>query len=81
MDYYLVAFLAFISYALYKCYIHPFYLSPLRKIPGPPLDSFILGHYATFLNKEIGIIQRILKVGLFTELKLVCPVFLYRALS
>ncbi|KAF0542320.1 cytochrome P450 [Gigaspora margarita] len=54
MDYYLVAFLAFISYALYKCYIHPFYLSPLRKIPGPPLDSFILGHYATFLNKEIG---------------------------
>ncbi|CAG8819635.1 37257_t:CDS:2 [Gigaspora margarita] len=54
MDYYLVAFLAFISYALYKCYIHPFYLSPLRKIPGPPLDNLILGHYATFLNKEIG---------------------------
>ncbi|RIB21093.1 cytochrome P450 [Gigaspora rosea] len=54
MDYYLVAFFAFISYALYKCYIHPFYLSPLRKIPGPPLDNFILGHYATFLNKEIG---------------------------
>ncbi|RIB21088.1 cytochrome P450 [Gigaspora rosea] len=54
MDYYLVAFLAFISYALYKCYIHPFYLSPLRKIPGPPLDNFILGHYATFLNKDMG---------------------------
>ncbi|RIB21091.1 cytochrome P450 [Gigaspora rosea] len=54
MDYYLVAFLAFISYALYKCYIHPFYLSPLRKIPGPPLDNFIIGHYATFLNKEMG---------------------------
>ncbi|KAF0542315.1 cytochrome P450 [Gigaspora margarita] len=54
MHYYLVAFVAFISYALYKYYIYPLYLSPLRKIPGPPPDNFILGHYATFLNKELG---------------------------
>ncbi|RIB19591.1 cytochrome P450 [Gigaspora rosea] len=54
MNYYIVAFVAFISYILYKCYIYPFYLSPLRKIPGPPIESFILGHYNTLLNKQIG---------------------------
>ncbi|CAG8796661.1 10280_t:CDS:2, partial [Racocetra persica] len=42
------------GYALYKCYIYPLYLSPLRKIPGPPVDNFIVGHYASFLNKELG---------------------------
>ncbi|CAG8649699.1 10341_t:CDS:2, partial [Racocetra fulgida] len=35
-------------------YIYPLYLSPLRKIPGPPVDNFILGHYATFLKKGLG---------------------------
>ncbi|CAG8804753.1 38889_t:CDS:2, partial [Gigaspora margarita] len=53
MNYYLIAFVTFISYILYKCYIYPLYLSPLRKIPGPPLDSLIFGHYATLLNKEL----------------------------
>ncbi|CAG8547013.1 4874_t:CDS:2, partial [Cetraspora pellucida] len=47
------AFVASVSYFLYKCYIYPLYLSPLRKIPGPPVNNFILGHYASFLNKDL----------------------------
>ncbi|CAG8498768.1 35623_t:CDS:2 [Racocetra persica] len=54
MYFYLAAIIAFISYAFYKCYIYPLYLSPLRKIPGPPVDNIILGHHASFLNKELG---------------------------
>ncbi|CAG8826169.1 23969_t:CDS:1 [Gigaspora margarita] len=52
MYYYLAAIVAsFVSYFLYKCYIYPLYLSPLRKIPGPPVDSLILGHYYS-LSKD-----------------------------
>ncbi|KAF0509342.1 cytochrome P450 [Gigaspora margarita] len=54
MHYYLIAFVAFIGYIVYKNYIYPLYLSPLCKIPGPPVDSFILGHYHSFLSKQIG---------------------------
>ncbi|KAF0502409.1 cytochrome P450 [Gigaspora margarita] len=54
MNYYLVAFVAFISYILYKFYIYPLYLSPISKIPGPPVDNLILGHHGSFLNKEPG---------------------------
>ncbi|CAG8771037.1 5055_t:CDS:2, partial [Racocetra persica] len=47
---------AIIAYVLYKFYIYPLYLSPLRKIPGPPVDNFILGNHASppFLNKQLG---------------------------
>ncbi|RIB11299.1 cytochrome P450 [Gigaspora rosea] len=52
MNYYLIVVFAFVGYVLYKCYIYPLYLSPLRKIPGPPVNNnFILGHFATFLNQ------------------------------
>ncbi|CAG8788242.1 8522_t:CDS:2, partial [Racocetra fulgida] len=34
--------------------IYPLYLSPLSKIPGPPVDNFILGHLTSLLNKELG---------------------------
>ncbi|CAG8537123.1 25923_t:CDS:2 [Gigaspora margarita] len=55
MNYYLIVVVAFVSYVLYKCYIYPLYLSPLRKIPGPPVNNnFILGHFASFLNQEVG---------------------------
>ncbi|CAG8497672.1 12148_t:CDS:2 [Cetraspora pellucida] len=54
MYYYLAAIFAFVSYFLYKCYIYPLYLSPLRKIPGPPIDNMILGHYSTLLKKDQG---------------------------
>ncbi|CAG8775193.1 7157_t:CDS:2 [Cetraspora pellucida] len=52
MYYYLAVIIAFASYFLYKCYIYPLYLSPLSKIPGPPGESLILGHYASFLKKD-----------------------------
>ncbi|RIB26340.1 cytochrome P450 [Gigaspora rosea] len=52
MYYYLAVIATFIGYILYKCYIHPFYLSPLRKIPGPPIENFFLGHYASLLKNE-----------------------------
>ncbi|CAG8542774.1 30911_t:CDS:2, partial [Racocetra persica] len=52
MHYYLAA-IAFVIYVLYKCYIYPVYLSPLRKIPGPPAENFILGHYTSSLNKDL----------------------------
>ncbi|CAG8699538.1 30028_t:CDS:2, partial [Racocetra persica] len=54
MYYYLAAIFAFVSYFLYKCYIYPLYLSPLRKIPGPPVDNLILGHYSSLLKKDHG---------------------------
>ncbi|RIB00805.1 cytochrome P450 [Gigaspora rosea] len=54
MYYYLIATFAFVGYIFYKCYIHPLYLSPLRKIPGPSSDNFIFGHHASFLNFSRG---------------------------
>ncbi|KAF0380802.1 cytochrome P450 [Gigaspora margarita] len=33
---------------------YPLYLSPLRKIPGPPVNNFILAHFASFLNQAVG---------------------------
>ncbi|CAG8614499.1 38121_t:CDS:1, partial [Gigaspora margarita] len=53
MNYYLVAFVTFVCYFLYKCYIYPLYLSSLRKIPGPPANNFILGHYASLLRNDL----------------------------
>ncbi|KAF0532603.1 cytochrome P450 [Gigaspora margarita] len=52
MYYYLAAIVTLVSYILYKCYVYPFYLSPLRKIPGPPFENFFIGNYASFLKKE-----------------------------
>ncbi|RIB20163.1 cytochrome P450 [Gigaspora rosea] len=52
MNYYLVAIISLVGYVLYKIYIYPLYLSPLRKIPGPPANNFIIGHYASFLKKD-----------------------------
>ncbi|CAG8616198.1 14678_t:CDS:2 [Cetraspora pellucida] len=52
MYYYFVVIVTFVSCVLYKCYIYPFYLSPLRKIPGPPFENLFIGNYASFLKKE-----------------------------
>ncbi|RIB08315.1 cytochrome P450 [Gigaspora rosea] len=52
MYYYLAAIVTFVSYILYKCYIYPFHLSPLRKVPGPPSENLFIGHYASFFKKE-----------------------------
>ncbi|RIB03602.1 cytochrome P450 [Gigaspora rosea] len=54
MNYYLIAIFALIGYILYKCCIYPLYLSPLSKLPGPPVSNFILGHFASFLDNKQG---------------------------
>ncbi|CAG8639017.1 745_t:CDS:2, partial [Racocetra fulgida] len=56
MYFYLATIVAIIAYVLYKFYIYHLYLSPLRKIPGPPVDNIILGNHASppFLNKQLG---------------------------
>ncbi|CAG8695500.1 34193_t:CDS:2 [Gigaspora margarita] len=54
MNQYLILAVALVGYVLYKYHIYPLYLSPLRKIPGPPVSNFILGHYATFLKNGLG---------------------------
>ncbi|CAG8596132.1 7731_t:CDS:2 [Cetraspora pellucida] len=51
MYYFLAAIVAFVSYFLYKCYIYPLYLSPLSKIPGPPVNNIIIGHLSS-LKKD-----------------------------
>ncbi|CAG8521553.1 5861_t:CDS:2, partial [Scutellospora calospora] len=41
---------ALIGYVFYKTYIYPLYLSPLCKIPGPPVDGFFIGNLTSFYN-------------------------------
>ncbi|CAG8586679.1 3942_t:CDS:2 [Cetraspora pellucida] len=54
MNYYLVSIFTFFGYILYKCYIYPLYLSPLRKIPGPPGNNFIFGHLISLFKDKQG---------------------------
>ena len=54
MYYYLIAIVSLIGYILYKCYLYPLYLSPLSKLPGPPVSNLILGHYTSILNSKQG---------------------------
>ncbi|KAJ3865621.1 cytochrome P450 [Lentinula novae-zelandiae] len=51
--------------AIYQLVLYPFYLSPLRALPGPALDSafmiltkIYLGRFGDILNGEAGIPQR-----------------------
>ncbi|CAJ0647227.1 4977_t:CDS:2 [Entrophospora sp. SA101] len=41
-----------VSYLTYLWVIYPFYLSPLRKIPGPPPDHFLLGSFIKIINSS-----------------------------
>ncbi|ESK89408.1 cytochrome p450 [Moniliophthora roreri MCA 2997] len=51
--------LATISYALaYKLWLYPFFFSPLRTLPGPPLGHPIFGQSLTIINNEVGLPQR-----------------------
>ncbi|RIB14061.1 cytochrome P450 [Gigaspora rosea] len=54
MYYYLIPIFSLIGYILYKCYLYPLYLSPLSKLPGPPVSNLILGHYTSILNNKQG---------------------------
>ncbi|CAG8488230.1 18799_t:CDS:2, partial [Rhizophagus irregularis] len=41
----------------YKLFIWPYFISPLRKIPGPPSDSLIYGNLKTLMKEESGVPQ------------------------
>nr|CAG8435818.1 9006_t:CDS:2 [Entrophospora candida] len=45
-----------VSYLTYLWVIYPFYLSPLRKIPGPPPDHFLLGSFVKNIKSSQAII-------------------------
>ncbi|GBB83832.1 hypothetical protein RclHR1_01050006 [Rhizophagus clarus] len=55
--------LGVIGWAIYNTYIWPFYISPLRKVPGPPSESLIYGNYKTFMTKEEPQFEWIKKYG------------------
>jgi hypothetical protein len=45
--------LGVIGWITYKIYIWPFYVSPLRKIPGPPSDNPVLGNLKSLIRGEV----------------------------
>jgi hypothetical protein len=47
--------LGVIGWITYKVYIWPIYITPLRKIPGPPSESLFYGNYKTFMNEEVNV--------------------------
>ena len=48
--------LGVIGWIIYKIFIWPFYISPLRKIPGPPSKNPIYGNYKEFFIEEVNVI-------------------------
>ncbi|PKC13450.1 cytochrome P450 [Rhizophagus irregularis] len=46
--------LGIIGWITYKIYIWPNYISPLRKIPGPPSENPFFGNIKTFMKEESG---------------------------
>ena len=45
--------LGVIGWATYKIYIWPFYVSPLRKIPGPSSNNPFFGNVKTLMTEEV----------------------------
>ena len=48
--------LGVIGWFTYKVYIWPYYISPLRNLPGPPSESLLYGNFRTALVKEVNIV-------------------------
>ena len=42
-----------ITYLTYIWIIYPFYLSPLRKLPGPHPDHFLLGNFMEIIASGV----------------------------
>ena len=42
-----------ITYLTYIWIIYPFYLSPLRKLPGPPIEHFLLGNFIEIIKSGV----------------------------
>ncbi|CAG8586866.1 uncharacterized protein OCT59_021047 [Rhizophagus irregularis] len=49
--------LGIIGWITYKIFIWPFYISPLRKFPGPPSESSLYGNLKTLMTEESGVPQ------------------------
>ncbi|PKY44217.1 cytochrome P450, partial [Rhizophagus irregularis] len=49
--------LGIIGWITYKIFIWPFYISPLRKFPGPPSESLLYGNLKTLMTEESGVPQ------------------------
>ncbi|THH17045.1 hypothetical protein EW146_g3696 [Bondarzewia mesenterica] len=57
--YFAIALILYILFrALYQIVLYPHVLSPLHRVPSPPLDSYLLGHFPAIMRSEAGIIQR-----------------------
>ncbi|GBB94346.1 hypothetical protein RclHR1_02340003 [Rhizophagus clarus] len=46
--------LGVIGWITYKMLVWPFYISPLRKIPGPPCENLFTGNLRTLMTEEPG---------------------------
>ncbi|KIY66762.1 cytochrome P450 [Cylindrobasidium torrendii FP15055 ss-10] len=53
-----ITFLSPICLLVYRLYLYPRFLSPLRHLPGPPLGPIIAGQFGYMLSNEAGIPQR-----------------------
>ncbi|KAI0271653.1 cytochrome P450 [Gloeopeniophorella convolvens] len=42
----------------YRIFVYPYWVSPLRHIPGPPLEGFVMGHVYTYNAEEPGLAER-----------------------
>ena len=48
---------ALIGWFIYKVYIYPYYISPLRKLPGPPSTNPLIGNFRQILLDKVNIIK------------------------
>jgi len=47
--------LGVIGWVTYEVYIWPHYISPLRKIPGPPSENPLFGNFKRLFAEEVNI--------------------------
>ena len=62
--------LGIIGWFTYKVYIWPYYISPLRNIPGPPSDNPIYGNFKSFFLEGVNIDYIFNLIGLILDLYL-----------
>lgn len=70
--------LGVIGWATYKMYIWPVYLTPLRKIPGPPFESLFYGNYKKFMKEEVNVVYISLNF-FFHSTHTLSYIYLYRS--
>jgi hypothetical protein len=60
--------LGIIGWITYKIYIWPVYITPLRKIPGPPSENLFYGNFKTILTEEVNniIIKLVIMILFYT---------------